>query len=116
MKIGFGMKDLEYPTITFKPLDHNAGFVLNVEGRKVVALKLPSVESSGLGPLLLSSILKRFKDTAERNNGTRLQWLVWTGTEGAVMDEYDRFAVLVARWLTKGEQCKSHDVGSDLKG
>jgi len=28
--------------LTFKPLDNDAGFSLDIEGRKVVALKLPN--------------------------------------------------------------------------
>jgi hypothetical protein len=89
--------------VAFKALGNDAGFVLEVEGNKVIALKLPSKtakelagQSTSIGTLArLLSKLNRQSDEAGQ------EWLVVTGVQNPLLEDYDRFAGLVAQELTK---------------
>ena len=94
-------KDL---AVRFQPLDHNAGFLLDVEGYRVVALKMPSSvdgEITGLWSVLSSVIPTRLKSIAGHNDETSRQWLIVTSMQNAMLKDYDRFTALVAQGLTK---------------
>jgi len=86
---------------TFKPLDNDAGFLLDIEGRKVVALKLPNniakeVAGQKSGALNVLAKLAEFWRSVEPE-----QWLIVANMQKGFMNDPERFAALVARSLSK---------------
>ena len=87
--------------LTFKPLDNDAGFLLDIEGRKVVALKLPNniakevagQKSGARGVLAKLAELWRSVEPE--------QWLIVANMQKDFMNDPERFAALVARSLSK---------------
>lgn len=89
---------------SFKPLDSNASFLLNLEGHKVVALRLPSkvgMELSGQELLERVGMLSKLK--AKLGFGSAIEterWLTITNVDNPLLDEHDKFEALVAQELT----------------
>jgi len=87
--------------IAFKALDNDAGFLLDVEGRKVVALKLPgntAREVAGQASLasgMLAKLAKFWHPTEPEHR------LIIANMQNGLMKGTERFAVLVAQRLTE---------------
>lgn len=87
---------------TFTPLESNTGFLLNLEGRKVITLKVPSKvakEISGQEPQTSGGVLSRLKTKLGFTPDTE-QWLTVTSVDNPLLAEYDKFGALVAQQLT----------------
>lgn len=84
----------------FKALDNDAGFLLDVKGRKVVALKLPgnvAREVAGQASLtsgVLARVAKLWRPAEAE------QWLIVANMQNGLMNDYDTFATIVAQRLT----------------
>ena len=87
---------------TFRPLDNDAGFILNVEGHMVVALKLPgSVAKEIAGQVSVKSgILSRLKSKIDHDSDGQRDWLIVTNPQNALLKDRDRSGILVAEGLT----------------
>jgi len=89
---------------TFKPLNDNASFLLNLEGHRVVALRLPTkvaMELSGQELLESVGILSKLK--AKLGLGSvaeTVHWWTVTNVDNPLLDEHDKFEALVAQELT----------------
>lgn len=87
---------------SFKSLDNGASFVLDVNGHKVVALKLSSkvvAEIAGSASALSSSTLSKLKSKMTHVSETD-QWLTVTSIENPLLEDYDHFGALIALQLT----------------
>lgn len=89
---------------SFKPLDGNASFLLNLEGRKVVALRLPSrvaMELSGQELLGSVGVLSKLKAKLRLDSVAETEhWLTVTNVDDPLLDERDKLEALVAQELT----------------
>jgi hypothetical protein len=84
-----------------KPLDY-AGFVLDVKGHKVVALKLSSkvaTEIAGDVSVLSESLLSKLKGKISGDSGTE-RWLAVTSIANPMLEDYETFGSLIAQGLT----------------
>ncbi len=84
------------------PLDPNSGYVLDVEGHKVLALRVPgkiareiSGQASTIG--MLARLKARIMRRETRING---EWLILTNVQNPLLSDYDRFETRVAQELT----------------
>jgi len=85
---------------SFMPLD--ACFVLNVTGHKVVALKLSSKiarEIAGDASVVSGGLRSKLEPKISRDSVTE-QWLAVTSIENPLLEDCDKFGVLVAQVLT----------------
>ena len=81
----------------------NTGFVLDVKGHKVVALRVSSkvaTEIAGDGSLMSEGLLSRLKAKISHASETE-QWLAVTSIENPLLEDHDNFGVLIARGLTE---------------
>ncbi len=89
---------------SFKPLESNASFLLNLEGHKVVALRLPSkvaMELSGQELLEPASMLSKLKARLGLGSVAETEhWLTVTNVDNPLLDEHTKFEALVAQELT----------------
>lgn len=89
---------------SFKPLDSNESFLLNLEGHKVVALRLPSkvaMELSGQELMDSGSMLSKLKDKLGIGSVAETEhWLMVTNVDNPLLDEHDKFEALAAQELT----------------
>lgn len=89
---------------SFKPLDGNASFLLNLEGHKVVALRLPTkvaMELSGQELLGSVGILSKLKAKLGLGSAAVTEhWWTVTNVDNPMLDEHDKFEALVAQELT----------------
>lgn len=86
----------------FKPLDNNAGFLLDVEGRKVVAVKLPgnvAREIAGQHVSLSGGVLTKLARLWRSAEPER--WLIVANMGKVLFEDNPRFTALVAEGLTK---------------
>jgi hypothetical protein len=86
---------------SFKPLESNAGFVLDIERHKVIALKLPgelAKEIAGRDSTISQGILSKLKAKFAHNDETE-QWLTVTNIDNPLLNDYDRFGTLVVQRL-----------------
>jgi hypothetical protein len=86
---------------TFKAIQSNAGFLLDLEGHKIIALKLPSKiakEISGQGRSI-GSILERVKSKLGLTSETE-RWLTVTSVNNPLLEQYEKFGTLVAQELS----------------
>jgi hypothetical protein len=90
--------------ISIKSLDSNAGFLLNLDGHKVIALRLPSEVAMELsGQELLESVGFLSKLKAKLGLGSVAEtehWLMVTNVDNPLLDEHDKLEALVAQELT----------------
>lgn len=90
--------------VTFKPLDNDAGYVLEVEGYNAVALKLPGKIAKDIAGQDSSpgedGMLGKLKTKIGRTSEADQEWLVVTNVGNTLLEDYDRFAALVAEGLT----------------
>lgn len=87
---------------SFSPLESNGGFLLDLEGHKVVALRLPSKvakEISGQEMETSGGILSKLKAKLGLTPETG-RWLTVTSVYNPMLEEPDRFEALVAQGLT----------------
>lgn len=87
---------------SLKPLETNPGFLLDLEGHKVVALRLPSrvvKKISGQEMETSGGILSKLKAKLRHAPETELWWTV-TNVDNPLLEKSDRFKALVAHWLT----------------
>jgi hypothetical protein len=88
---------------TFKPLEINAGYVLEVEGYNAVALKLSGKVVNDIAQQepqpgakgMLAKLKAKFV-TSEADQ----EWLIVTNVRNTMLEDYDRFAGLIAQALT----------------
>jgi hypothetical protein len=94
-----GMQD----QAAFKALGNDAGFILDVEGNRVIALKLPSktvkelAGQPGSEDILTRLLAKLSRQSDEAGH----QWLIVTSAQNPQLEDHDRFAGLVAQELTR---------------
>jgi len=84
-----------------KPLDY-AGYVLDVKGHKVVALKLSSkvaMEIAGNVSVVSEGLLSKLKGKMSRDSAAE-QWLAVTSIANPLLEDYDTFGTLIAQGLT----------------
>jgi hypothetical protein len=87
---------------TFKPLDNQAGFLLDVDGRRVVALKVPATvakDIAGHDISLAEGMLRKFAQLRRANEPS--QWLVVANMENSLIGDNTRFRALVGEVLTQ---------------
>ncbi len=86
---------------TFKPLGSNSVFLLDLDGHKVIALKLPSKVANEVSGQKrhTSGILGRLKAKLGLTPESE-QWLTVTSVDNPLLQEYDKFGALVAQELT----------------
>ena len=100
--------------VSFQPLDY-AGFVLDIQGHKVLALKLSTkivTEITGNEPILSDGFLSRIK--AKMNHAPETeQWLAVTSIENPLLENHDSLGTLIAQELT--EACGTSVGKSDLR-
>jgi len=90
------------PKPSFQPLA-NSGFVLDVNGHKVLALKLPSkivMEISGNQLDVPESFLTKIKAKINHAPDTE-QWFAVTSIENPLLEDHDNLGVLIAHGLTE---------------
>jgi hypothetical protein len=82
-----------------QPLDN--GFVLDLKGHKVVALKLPSRVAAGIagGEFTPEGLLSRLKGKIHASENE--QWLALTSIENPLLEDYESFGMLIAQSLTE---------------
>jgi len=82
----------------------NAGFVLDVKGHKVVALRVSSkiaAEVAGDGSLTSEGgLLAKLKTKMSHASETE-QWLAVTSIENPLLEDHDNLEVLIAQGLTE---------------
>lgn len=85
----------------FKPLDNDTGFLLDIEGCRVIALKLPgdvakevAGQKSGAGGVF-AKLVRLWHSVGLEN------WLIVANMQNGLMNESERFATLVADGLSK---------------
>jgi hypothetical protein len=85
----------------FKPIESNAGFLLDLEGRKVITLRVPSkvAEEFSGQKRQKSGILARLKAKLGFGRETE-HWLTITSVDNPLLEEYDKFGAMVAQELT----------------
>jgi hypothetical protein len=84
---------------TFKPLDSNTGFLLDLNGHKAVAMKLSNgVAKEITGHSTSTGVLARLKAVFGGAPGD--QWLILTNSQNPLLKDYDSFSALVAKQLT----------------
>lgn len=85
----------------FKPLDNDAGFLLDIEGRKVVALKLPANVAKEVAVLasvtggMLAKLAKLWRSVEPEH------WLIVANLQNGSLNDSETFATLVAEGLSK---------------
>jgi hypothetical protein len=85
----------------FKPLGNDAGFLLDIEGRKVVALKLPGnvarevVGQASVTDGVLAKLARLWRRVEPK------QWLVVANMQNGSLNDPETFASLVAEGLSK---------------
>jgi hypothetical protein len=85
----------------FKPLDNDAGFLLDIEGRKVVALKLSGriakevVGQASLTGGMLAKLAKLWRSVEPEH------WLIVASMQNGLLNDPETFAALVAEGLSK---------------
>jgi hypothetical protein len=87
---------------SFKPIESNAGFLLDLEGRKVITLRVPSKvaeEISGEEPQTSGGILSRLKAKLGFGRETE-HWLTITSVDNPLLEDNDKFGAVVAQELT----------------
>ena len=100
MKLPWGGDSVEQ-TQSFKPLDNGAGFLLDIEGRKVVALKLPgnvAKEVAGqksVGGSVFARLAKLWRSVEPEH------WLIVANMQNGSMNDPGKFEDLVAENLGK---------------
>jgi len=86
---------------TFKPLGNDSGFLLDIEGRKVIALKLPgdvAKEVAGQRSVtrgVLAKLAKLWRSAEPEN------WLIVANMQNGSLNDSETFASLVAESLSK---------------
>jgi hypothetical protein len=86
----------------FKPLQSNAGFLLDLEGHKIIALKLPSKvakEISGQERQTSGGVLARLRAKLGFEPETE-PWLTVTSVDNPLLEDCEKFGALVAPELT----------------
>jgi len=86
-----------------KPLESNAGFLLDIEGQKVVALRFPGSivkQISGQEVGAPAGIVAKLKAKLGLTKDVE-RWFVATGVDNPLLKQTDRFASLVVGGLTK---------------
>lgn len=82
-----------------KRLDNDAGFVLNVEGSKVIALKLPTTVAKEIAGQ--AGMLARIKAKLDRHTSeTEQEWLIVTKMQNTPALDDDDFGTAIAQALT----------------
>jgi hypothetical protein len=85
--------------VTFQPLEDKAGFVLDIEGQKIAAMRLPGMvarEIAGeVGAGATSADVK-----AKYGSEIDQKWLIVTNMQNPLLQDYDRFALLTSQGLT----------------
>lgn len=87
---------------SFKALDSNAAFVLDIEGHKVIALKLPgkvAKEIASQGSTASSGIRSKLKAKFAHSDET-VQWLTVTNIDNPLLNDYARLGALVVQGLS----------------
>jgi len=85
--------------VTFEPLEGKAGFVLDIQGQKIAAMKLPGTvarEIAGEATAGATSADVKAKYGSEVDQ----KWLIVTNMQNPLLQDYDRFALLTAQGLT----------------
>jgi hypothetical protein len=86
----------------FKPLDNNAGFLLDIDGRRVVALKLPASVAKDIAGHDMSLTEGMLRKLAVLWRSTEPDhWLIVANMENSLIGDYARFTALVADGLTQ---------------
>jgi hypothetical protein len=86
---------------TFQRLNVDAGFVMNLDGYNVVALRVPTDVAKNLaGQPTRMGILMRLKSMIMRSKETKPEWLIMTHIQNPVLKDYNLFGGLVAERLT----------------
>jgi hypothetical protein len=84
----------------FKPLASNTSFLLDLDGHKAVALKLPgNIASEIAGQRGSGGIVERLKSMVGRGSSDR--WLILTSPHNPLLRD-SRFSTIVAERLTTG--------------
>jgi hypothetical protein len=87
---------------SFKPIDTGAGFLLDLQGHKVVSLRLPgkvAKEISSEDVVESGGIFMRLKAKLGLIPETE-QWLTVTSVDNPLLPQLDNFKALVAQQLT----------------
>lgn len=88
---------------SFRPLDGNTSFLLNLDGHRVVALRLPTKVAMELsGQELLASVGFLSKLKAKLGLGSVAEtehWWTVTNVNNPLLDEHDKLKALVAQEL-----------------
>ena len=80
----------------------DAGFILDVEGSKVIALKLPSrVAKEVTGQPTSASVLTRLLSELTEHSDETEGWLVVTNAQNPLLRDNEKFENLVTQALTK---------------
>jgi len=97
--------------ITLERLQSKAGFVLDIQGQKVVAIRLPAtVAKEVAGQGAITPIGPAVGSGYESQ--THQKWLIVTNTQAPLLRDYDDFVLLAAKGLTSA--CGSSVQSDDL--
>jgi hypothetical protein len=84
--------------VTFQHLEGKAGFVLDIQGQKVVAMKLPATvakEVAGQGAITPVGPAAGVRYESQ----TDQKWLIVTNMQNPLLQDYDSFVLLTAKGL-----------------
>lgn len=84
------------------PLD-NSGYLLDVNGHKVLALRLSgkvAMEIAGDSSIAQEGLLSKLKGKISQASESE-QWLAVTSIENPLLEDYNNFGALIAQGLTE---------------
>lgn len=101
VKLGWPGSETE-PNADVRPLYTSASFLLDLEGRKVLAISVPrNIAKEISGQASAMRTLARLKARIMRGgSGNGQEWLILTNMQNPLLKDYERFGGLVAQGLT----------------
>jgi hypothetical protein len=81
-------------------LPGDSGYVLDVEGQKVVAVKLPTAVAREVAGQAGADLYKGVEGSAKYVAETEQNWLLVTNMHNPLLREYDKLTLLAAQGLT----------------
>lgn len=86
--------------VTVEPIAGKSGYIMDIEGQKVVAVKLPSTVVKEVAGQAGVDLPKSLEGSAKFATETEQKWLLVTNMQNPLLREYDRLTLLASQGLT----------------
>jgi hypothetical protein len=86
--------------VTVEPIPGNGGYIMDIEGKKAIAVKLPGTTIRQIAGQAGAGPTTGVEAAASYAGGIDNKWLVFTNMENPRIEEYNNFIVLASQGLT----------------